>query len=129
MPIFLFNKLVRDKLREEYEKLGQFARYVVLSEEEHSEALKQKIIEEANEIPVVGRDDIISELADIFQVLDDFAALNGISEAEIQEVKQAKFNKKGGFAQGVFVETLELKNDDEWVKYYRKSPDVFKEIE
>ncbi|HEY8993018.1 MAG TPA: nucleoside triphosphate pyrophosphohydrolase [Candidatus Microsaccharimonas sp.] len=129
MPTFIFNKLIRDKLKDEYEKMGQVATYKMLSGTELLDALKQKIIEEAKEIPSDGsRDDIISELADIQQVLDDTAQHMGISEAEINAAKTKKFAKKGGFSEGIYVERLELKDDDEWVAYYRKNPDVFQEL-
>lgn len=129
MPTFIFNKLIRDKLKEEYVKMGQVAVYKKLSRSEVLDAFKQKIIEEAREIPVDGtKEDIISELADIQQVIDDFARRTHITDEEIATAKEKKFTKKGGFSQALYVEKLELKDDDEWVSYYRKSPNVFEEI-
>lgn len=130
MPKFVFNKLVRDKLRAEYEKMNQKAVYRELSSAEHTEQLKNKIIEETREISAgSSKDEIVGELADIQQVLDDIAQVHGISLESIQEAKLKKLAKKGGFSEATFVETLELTDDDEWVEYYRKSPDIFKEIE
>lgn len=129
MPTFIFNKLIRDKLKDEYVKLDHKATYIKLTDVELFEALKQKIVEEANEIPVDGtKEDIISELADVQQVIDDIAKRVGVTAEEISDVKQKKFDKKGGFAGGLFVEKVELNDDDEWVAYYRKYPDRFKEI-
>ncbi|MDB5160324.1 MAG: hypothetical protein JWO99_587 [Candidatus Saccharibacteria bacterium] len=125
----MFNKLIRDKLKDEYIKLGHKATYKKLTDTELFEALKQKIIEEAKEIPVDGsREDIIGELADVQQVLDDIAARVGIAVDEIMNAKQKKFEKKGGFSEALFVEKVELHPDDEWVAYYRRSPDKYKEI-
>jgi predicted house-cleaning noncanonical NTP pyrophosphatase (MazG superfamily) len=130
VPIFIFNKLIRDKLRGEYERMGQKATYRTLSKIEHAKQLKQKIIEETKEIPLDGSiEDITSEIADVRQALDDLATVNGISEGQISDAKQRKFDKKGGFSAGTFVETLELADDDEWVEYYRKSPDIFAEVD
>ena len=130
MPKFIFNKLVRDKLRAEYEKMNQKAVYRELSPSEHTEQLKNKIIEEAREISAESsKDEIVSELADIQQVIDDIAQVHGISPDLVQETKLKKYEKKGGFSEATFVETLELTDDDdEWVEYYRKSPNIFKEI-
>jgi predicted house-cleaning noncanonical NTP pyrophosphatase (MazG superfamily) len=130
MITFLFNKLIRDALKDEYEKIGQVAVYKKLSELELLEAFRQKVIEEAKELPFDGtkQDDLVSELADIGQVIDDIAALRGITNAEITEAKEKKFAKKGGFKGGHFVETLSLQDDDEWVSYYRKQPDVYPEV-
>ena len=129
MITFLFNKLIRDALKDEYEKIGQVAVYKKLSELELLEAFRQKVIEEAKELPFDGtKQDLVSELADIRQVIDDIAALRGITNAEITKAKEKKFAKKGGFMGGHFVETLSLQDDDEWVAYYRKQPDVYREV-
>lgn len=129
MPTFIFNKLIRDKLKEDYVRLDQRVTYKELDDTELIEALKQKIIEEANEIPASGsREDIIAELGDIQQVIDDIANRAGVSNEEIETARLAKFEKKGGFSEGLFVETITLKDDDEWVQYYRKYPERFEEV-
>jgi predicted house-cleaning noncanonical NTP pyrophosphatase (MazG superfamily) len=129
MPTFIFNKLIRDNLIAEYVKMGQVATYRALSGNELLDALKHKIIEEANEIPLTGsKDDITSELADIQQVIDVIAQCTHITSDEISEAKQRKFAKKGGFSAGLYVEKLELTDDDVWVEYYRNSPEKYKEI-
>jgi len=129
MATFIFNKLIRDKLKGEYVKLQQQAVYKELTESELLEALRQKIIEEANELPIKGsKEAVISELADIQQVIDDIALRSGITNEEVVSVKQMKFEKKGGFSEGLFVEKIILTDDDEWNDYYRKSPEKFEEI-
>ena len=129
MPTFIFNKLIRDKLKVEYVKLDHKATYKKLSDNELFEALKQKIIEEAKEIPADGsKEEIASVLADVQQALDDLATRAGITTEEIMNAKQKKFEKKGGFSEGLFVEKVELHPDDEWVAYYRRSPEKYEEI-
>jgi len=129
MALFIFNKLVRDNLRAEYERLNQRAVYRKLSRVEHSNALKYKIIEEASEItPELSHEELIGELADISQVIDDIMALHSIAPEDVATAQQRKFEKKGGFSGATFIATLELDEDDEWTAYYRKSPDVFHEI-
>jgi len=128
MAKFILDKLIRDKLRAEYERLNQKAVYRTLSKSELGEALKQKLIEEAKEIDVSDRQSIVEEVADAYQVLEDMLTVNSISFEEVQKVKLAKFEKKGGFTDATYIETLELADDDEWNDYYRKHPDLFKEI-
>lgn len=129
MPTFIFNKLVRDKLRDEYIRLNQKAVYRELSKSEQSKELANKIIEEIKEIPTDGsKEEIMAELADAEQALDDFMQLHGISLTDVRAVQKKKFDKKGGFTGAAFVTTLELQDDDEWVKYYRSAPDVFIEV-
>jgi len=129
MPTFKLNKLVRDKLREEYLLDGQEAVYRSLSIEEHKNELKNKIIEEASEINTNAPiEDIISEIADIRQAIDDLVLLYEISDDQIKFKQQTKYSKKGGFVSGAFVETITLKDNDKWLEYYRKNPDIFKEL-
>lgn len=129
MPTFMFNKLIRDKLEQEYIRLDHRAKYVKLSDAELIEALKRKIVEEAEEIPADGlKEDVASELADVMQVVEDIAAKLGVSSQDILEAKDRKFAKKGGFSKGLFVERVTLNDDDEWNEYYRKSPEKYKEL-
>ena len=130
MPIFRLNKLVRDGLRTEYDRLGQIAVYRQLSRLDHARELQHKIIEEAEEISfALSIDNIADELADVQQALDDIAKLHGITMDRVNAIKIKKFDKKGGFQKATYVETLEISDDDEWLHYYRASPDRFVEVE
>lgn len=129
MPTFIFNKLIRDKLKDLYVELNQQAEYKNLTPDEFTEALKQKLLEEVKELSLsTSREDIVSELADIQQVIQDLMTHAKVSGEEIEVKRVEKFDKKGGFAGGHYVTTLRLQDGDEWVDYYRKSPDVFKEV-
>lgn len=128
MPKFELNKLVRDKLPVDYERLGQKAEYKELSPEDIKRELIRKIIEEASEIQITdSAEKIIGEIADLKQVINDFTKLCDITDEQVEAVRQTKFDKKGGFLAGTFVTTLTLVDNDEWVKYYRQRPDVFPE--
>ncbi len=128
MPTFKLNKLIRDNLKDIYIDTNQKAKYRKLKSKEHKQELIRKIIEEASEINADSSAiEITDEIADIRQVLDDLMSLCGITEEQVQMVQRNIFDKKGGFAQGTFVETLKLKDDDKWAEYYRKKPDVFPE--
>jgi len=129
MPEFKLNKLVRDKLPDDYSRLDQVAKYKKLTPDEHKAELISKIIEEAKEIEINGSiDGIKSEIADVKQALDDLMKLYNISPDEINTIRQNKFDKKGGFTYGIYVETIRLNDDDEWVKYYRENSDIFSEV-
>ncbi len=133
MPTFRLNKLVRDKLPSIYESLGQKPTLRFLANDEHKTALIDKIIEEAKElqasITTTTRDDTIGEIADVQQALDDLKALEGITDKEVKHKQAEKSAKSGGFADGVFIETLALPHDDTWVKYYRQNPERYEEID
>lgn len=128
MPEFMLNKIVRDNYKDEYPRMGQEAKFVELSPEQHKELLIKKFIEEATEInPNESAEEIAGEFADLKQIFNDLMTLYEISEQQVEEIRQSKFDKKGGFINGVYVESIKLKDDDEWVPYYRKKPKVFPE--
>ncbi|MDK2899262.1 MAG: hypothetical protein PWQ10_449 [Patescibacteria group bacterium] len=120
MPKFKLNKLVRDKLPVDYSRLGQIVEYKKLSPDEHKNQLIKKIIEEAKEIQIDDSiENIKSEIADIQQVINDLMDLCNITSDQIKVAQKIKYNKKGGFKKGFFVETIELAENDEWIAYYR----------
>jgi predicted house-cleaning noncanonical NTP pyrophosphatase (MazG superfamily) len=127
MPRFYLQKLVRDKLKQDYAKLGQKAEYRTLSKEEYLHALKQKLIEELNELDPTDAESVASESADVLQALEDLWEQHDLFTTDIEAKKREKFAKKGGFSGATFVEVLELTDDDEWVEYYRKEPAKFPE--
>lgn len=124
MPIFHLNKLIRDKLVAQFEHDNQVATYRQLSDEEHLGALRDKVYEEAAELPSESNpEEALSELADVYQALVDYALLQGLSEEAVLAERARKFEKKGGFAGGNFVTDLELAEDDPWTNYFREHPD------
>lgn len=130
MPTFQFNKLVRDKLPDMYEELGQRIIWRRLLGRELLLRLREKLVEESAEISFEeeDRDEIIDELGDVEQVMDDIKAQLNISDEEVRAAKQKKCVKKGGFSEGIFVESIELNDGDEWVDYYRREPKKYKEL-
>lgn len=130
MPTFVFNKLVRDKFRAIYDQLDQKIVTRTLSPLELKDEIRKKIIEEAMELPIRDAvdDEIIDELADVQQALDDLRDEYGVSPEQVAAAQAEKFAKKGGFREGLFVETIGLTEDDEWVEYYRNEPKKYKEV-
>ena len=101
MPKFILNKLIRDKLLRQFEQDGQVATHKMLSGDEHQAALKQKVLEEAKEIPLTNNQtDLINEIADVQQALDDLKTISGITNEQVSESQKTKYHKKGGFLDG-----------------------------
>jgi inosine triphosphate pyrophosphatase len=130
MPKYALRKLVRDKLPQAYIDLHQKAELRYLKDDEHWRALKAKIFEEANELPdsLDDKETLKSEIADLLRVFKDAATLAGISMADIESIDADKTEKRGGFLEGAYVETLELQDDDKWNEYLRREPDRFPEL-
>jgi len=130
MPTFVFNKLVRDKLPLMYKDMNQKIISRILKGKALRVALKEKLIEEASEVPSLQTPhaDVVAELADVEQLLDDLKNEYAVTNEEVSLVKNQKLAKKGGFGGGVFVESIELSDNDEWVEYYRKDPIKYPEV-
>ena len=128
MPTFILNKLVRDAIPERQVSDDQNPVYYKLDPAEHAEALVAKIIEEAQEIPVVQSDEAVAEIADVQQALDDLKALLGITDADVQQAQLVKREHSGGFRDGMFVETVRVAEGSKWADYYRSEPERFTEI-
>lgn len=130
MPTFLFQKLVRDKILDKHIEDGHEIRYEKLSGKQLKAKLREKLKEEADEIPLRDQCDneIIEELSDVQQVLDDLKRKYAITDSQIRKAQQAKLMKKGGFSAGIFVDSVTLNEDDKWTAYYRGAPDKFPEL-
>lgn len=76
---FRFAKLVRDKIPDILETKGIKLFYQILSGEKRVLALKDKLFEEANELIVSqSREEILSELVDVYDVLEILEHLHGL---------------------------------------------------
>ena len=97
----IFRKLVRDKIPDKVAKGGESPLVAQLSPEEHLFALKIKLIEEAFEVRDSGAQEIGEELADVYEVLLALALSAGISLEELEAMRAAKAEKRGGFNKGL----------------------------
>jgi len=126
---FLCNKLGRDKGVESFKAEGITPEYVLLQGNDLLDALKEKLIEESYEVKSVNnRQEIISELADIFEVIDALCKIHGISMEDIERIKAKKHLERGGFDNGFYLKTITMEIDNPKVDYFRASPDKYPEI-
>lgn len=113
----VYNKLVRDKMVDIYEHdvenkisaSGYSVRY--MEREETLERLKDKLLEEAQEVfDAYGKEDkthLKEEIADVIEVIDAILYHNDLSLEEVLAIRDAKKEKKGGFEKGVFLESID----------------------
>lgn len=90
------NKLVRDNIPSFCEN----PETRILSDEDYTAALKQKLHEEVGEYL---QDNTIEELADIIEVIEALAENQGSSLREVMEFKQRKQSKNGAFKDRIFL--------------------------
>jgi len=92
------NKLVRDNIPEIIDREGKKYKCKILSQSDFIAALKSKIIEEAKEIAAASnREELIQEVADLYEAIDTLLSAKQIEPEQIIKAKQEKQKAKGGF--------------------------------
>ncbi len=130
MPRFHFKKLVRDQVLQRC--LGDpkvQTNYRILDGLEFKTELVAKIHEEATEITLFNYkdDEILSEIADVQAVIDSLVASYGYTRQEVAAAMDHKAAKNGSFQKRAYIEYVDLDDDSQWIDYFRKSPEKYKE--
>lgn len=100
-----FNKLVRDKIPDKIESNGEVAITRVLSDYEYKIELYKKLLEESNEvIRSKTKEELIEELADVYEILRALANLNDETMDKVIEEADKKRSKRGGFDNKIYLE-------------------------
>jgi predicted house-cleaning noncanonical NTP pyrophosphatase (MazG superfamily) len=106
MPVY--NKLVRDRIPEIIEKTGKKFTNRILDNEEYIKELKTKSFEELNEyINAENDNDAVEELADLLEIIHALAECHGANIEQVEQVRQEKAAKRGGFKERVFLIEVE----------------------
>ena len=110
----IYNKLIRDKIPEIIQKDNKTAEVTVLDEGAFLEALKTKLIEEAQEVHLAqDRETMLSELADLQEVMDYIKTHYNINQMEINTQQALKALRRGKFDKRLFLKWVE--DNNEWV--------------
>ncbi|KRL87971.1 nucleoside triphosphate pyrophosphohydrolase [Lactobacillus kalixensis] len=95
-------KLVRNKIPE----FATYAKYRKLKPEEIEAALKNKIVEEAQEVKAApNEENLIEELGDMYTVLQAFLEFKKIDESRFLKKVEEKNRAKGTFSEYLLMET------------------------
>ena len=105
--MFLYNKLVRDNIPDIIQKSGKTPAFHTLSENEYLTELDRKLSEECAEYLA---DKSLEELADILEVIYAICDARGYSTSELESCRKAKAEKRGSFANRIYLENVEDKN-------------------
>lgn len=96
------NKLVRDRIPEIIEKDHKKPMYRIIEDnDEFLIKLKNKLLEEANEVVLSDNDkELVEELADLFEVIDSILKETGISISKVKEIQK---EKRGSFSKKIYL--------------------------
>ncbi|HEY9295691.1 MAG TPA: nucleoside triphosphate pyrophosphohydrolase [Phormidium sp.] len=92
-----YHKLVRDKIPEIIQQSGSKCETLILAESEYRQALRHKVVEEAQEIAVADEENLVTELADIYEVIDAIIEIYGINRELIIAEQIRRRQERGGF--------------------------------
>ena len=94
-----YNKLVRDRIPEIIEASSKRCGIETMPETEYRQALLEKLVEEAQEAHQAAPDELITELADLQEVIAALLAAWHISPEKVQQIQDQRRAERGGFEQ------------------------------
>ena len=120
---FRVQKLIRDRLPAIMRAQGLKVFDRRLNDAEFVAALKDKLLEEAQEVGAATNEtDLIDELADVMEVIAALAEASGVPLQAVEERRQAKRNERGGFDERVFNAAVEARDGLPAAEYYLARP-------
>ncbi len=93
----VYNKLVRDRIPDIIQAAGRTCTTEILGDEEYRHALQEKLVEEAHEAAHADRVDLITELADLQEVIEAVLRLEGIAREDVAAEQRRRREERGGF--------------------------------
>lgn len=103
----IYNKLVRDEIPSIIINNGGTPYTKILNDNDYKLELEKKLLEEYNEVINTKKtEERIEELADMLEVIESLAHIEGKTLTDIIEVAKKKKDKRGGFDKKVFLEKV-----------------------
>jgi len=122
MRKYQFDKLIRSKIPARMEDEGVSVNRNSLSKSEYLSELKKKILEEAQEVhDAESKEDLITELADVMEVIHAIADANAISLTDIENAQLEKREINGHFLPENYINYIEVAEDNHKVIEYQEN--------
>lgn len=96
-------KLVRDLIPEIIMAAGKTPHTCVVSGEDLLVALKLKVMEESEELATATPENVLEEVADVYEVLLTITSQLGVPWSSIVQLAEKKHTDRGGFGEGVWL--------------------------
>lgn len=120
---FRVQKLIRDQLPTIMRAQGLAVFDRRLGDAEFVAALKDKLVEEAQEAhEAASPAELVDELADVMEVIRALASASGVSLDDVETRRQAKRAERGGFEARVFNAAVEASDGSPAAEYYLARP-------
>jgi len=96
----VYNKAVRNKVPEIIEAAGNKCLIEIMSDDELLVELEKKLSEELEEY---RKSRSPEELCDIIEISMRIAELHGVSNSELEKIREKKNIERGGFSKNIFL--------------------------
>ncbi|MBR8830585.1 MAG: hypothetical protein N5P05_003885 [Chroococcopsis gigantea SAG 12.99] len=104
------NKLVRDRIPQIIADSGNTYEVIDLDESEFLRALKDKLVEEAQEVRQADPDELVTELADLYEVIDTLIEKYNLSAQQIKAAQEKRRRERGAFEEKIYLLWTENNN-------------------
>ncbi len=101
-----YGKLIRDRIPEIIEQAGKSATWRELDADEFRLALRAKVLEEAEELVGSADEALLSELADLAEVIEAILCAYNLTREGLEAVRQKKNDERGAFTRRLFLESV-----------------------
>ena len=95
-----YNKAIRDKIPEIIKNSGNNCNVKKLTDDEFLIEIEAKLREELEEY---FQNKSVEELADIVEVVNRISVLRGVSEEELEKIRERKSTERGKFDENLFL--------------------------
>lgn len=129
MKRFSCEKLARDNVIAQCLKQGIKVSCQKLDRAAHIHALKQKLLEESEEVvDAFEKEDVIEELADVQEVILALMQILDISAQDIEKLQTKKRLEMGSFMQGIYVHHMDVASDSPRLNHFLNQPKKYPEL-
>jgi predicted house-cleaning noncanonical NTP pyrophosphatase (MazG superfamily) len=101
-----YNTLVRDYFPERMKEKGKNVEFEVLDNSQYSEKLMEKFNEEVDRFRKAGTDRLLGKSVDLLEIIYAIAEHRGITESELEFMRQLKKTRSGSFRKRVMLKTI-----------------------
>ncbi|MCC8398830.1 MAG: nucleoside triphosphate pyrophosphohydrolase [Rickettsia endosymbiont of Labidopullus appendiculatus] len=126
---FKIDKLIRDLVPGIMHSRGILVSARSMKGDEYIQRLKDKLLEEAQEvIEAKTPDEVSEELADLLEVIYALGKEHNLSMQQIEAKRLVKKQKDGGFDNRIYSSYIEIPSDNKDIGYFLARPEKYPEI-
>lgn len=102
-----YSKLIRDLVPKKLDNKGIKYGVHIADNEEYKRKLREKLIEEAEEILEADENELLEEMADLAEVFEAILKAYGIPEEALTKARQEKNESRGAFNEKLILDWTE----------------------